>query len=245
MTRTLSEKQQVQEDAYSLPAHWMILDRLDQKGRLYFGYLRRCISFLKGVPTTARILDAGCGDGRFLKELLSAGYANLYGTDYSARALTFAKLFVPEATFAEATLQKLPYEDGFFDKVFLIETLEHIPPTEIPDVLRELTRILAPRGELIITVPSLKLGPPTLKHYQHFTPESLTQTLTPVFSVTSMTGQDRAGVHPLKILYRLIDNKLWDITIVRKWYNKHVWPHLFNTCSAEQGRRLIARCSVT
>lgn len=245
MTRVFTDKQQVQEDAYSIPAHWLIPDRWSQKGRLYFGYLDRCCSFLSETPKDARILDAGCGDGRFLKELLDAGYTNIYGTDYSARALSFASLFVPEAKLVESELQHLPYDDGFFDKIFLIETLEHIPPEEIPAVLKEFARILAPHGELIVTVPSLLLGPPTPKHYQHFTPDSLTATLLPVFSISALYGQDRGGFHPLKVLYRLIDNKLWDIVALRTYYNKRVWPKVFNICEAENGRRLIARSKVS
>lgn len=50
-------------------------------------------------------------------------------------------------------LQRLPYDDGEFDAIFLLETIEHWnanPRTQ----LAELSRILAPRGRLVITTPN-------------------------------------------------------------------------------------------
>lgn len=48
----------------------------------------------------------------------------------------------------------IPFEDGYFDVIIFTEVLEHIfaPPTQI---LRELRRILADGGKLIISVPNI------------------------------------------------------------------------------------------
>ena len=67
----------------------------------------------------------------------------------------------------QADLRRLPYSDGTFDAVLCVSTLEHVgrdnaryglPPearAEGGDVaaLRELERILAPGGRLLVTVP--------------------------------------------------------------------------------------------
>ncbi len=236
----LDQKQTIQEDQYRFPYHWQLsYDTHD--GRVYFGYLSECLSFLKGLSKDARILDAGCGDGRFLAELQKAGFTGIYGADYSQRAIAFAQLFVPAATTISADLNHLPYEDKFFDRVFLIETLEHIVPQEIPALMRELSRVLKDDGELIITVPSTGL-PLADKHYQHFSPVSLTETVKPLFVPTSIIGQDRKGLKLIKLLYLAIDNRfLWTIWPLARFYNRHIWRKIFNRTKSESGRRLIAR----
>ena len=50
-------------------------------------------------------------------------------------------------------LQRLPYHDGEFDAIFLLETIEHWNAN--PRVqLAELSRVLAPGGRLVITTPN-------------------------------------------------------------------------------------------
>lgn len=239
---TLSKQQEKQELAYRVPYHWLSSDRTDQKGRLYFGYIDFCVALATqhGGP----ILDAGCGDARLLGELSKKTTEKLYGTDYSERAIAFARLLVPEAEFAVADLTNLPYSDNFFEQVFLIETLEHIKPEQIPEMLTELRRVLQPGGRLIITVPSVRQGlpGPDSKHYQHFSPTSLRETVDTQFTIEKMYGQWKSGFHVLKIMYRLIDNSLWDIRPLRIFFNRHLWPRYLNICKPEEGSRLIAVC---
>jgi len=241
----LSIKQLRQEKSYVRPYHWLMQDKLSQEGRLYFGYIDYCVTQVNNY--SGRILDAGCGDGRLLGEIYSVSKIKkeLYGVDYSTNAIEFARLFVPEATFIQADLIKLPYEDNFFDVIFLVEVLEHFRPDDIPKILRELSRIIKKDGRLIITVPSILMGLPGVqsKHYQHFTPKTLSDTLNGYFVISNLSGQYKTGWSFLKVLYRLIDNKLFDIKILRKWYNKNIWPRYFNICKPKDGMRLISVCS--
>ena len=219
-----NDKQKLQEVSYKTPYHWFSDDALSQIGRLYFGYLNFCVSIAKKLGTIS-ILDAGCGDGRFLGQMtgLGNGYF-LFGADYSQRAIGFARLLVPQAQFSVSNLSKLQYEPSSFDAVFLIETLEHIEPSNISVILKEVSRVLKKDGALIITVPSFLQGIPLpgSKHYQHFTAKSLTETVSDYFCADGIFGQDRAGFHILK------------------FYNKHIWTRYFNICDKEKGRRLIA-----
>lgn len=240
---TLTSKQKRQEVSYSKPYHWFMTDNYSEVGRLYFGYIHFCTNLAKN--SNGPILDAGCGDGRFLGELVQSGNnKNLHGVDYSERAVAFAKLLVPEADIRTAGLSSLPWPDNYFSDIYLIETLEHIAPAEIPPILSELKRALKPDGRLIITVPSKGMGEPKpdSKHYQHFSPESLKNTVEKYFSIASLYGQDKTGFHILKIFYRLVDNKFWDLKFFRRLYNQKIWPKLFNICKPQQGRRLIAIC---
>ena len=68
-----------------------------------------------------RVLDAGCGDGRFCFEIKDED-VDVTGIDYSERALAFAKAFSPEVEFSVQDLKDIKLE-GQFDTIVLIETL--------------------------------------------------------------------------------------------------------------------------
>jgi 2-polyprenyl-3-methyl-5-hydroxy-6-metoxy-1,4-benzoquinol methylase len=241
----LTSKQQEQEDDYNVgPYHWF-KERSTQSGRLYFGYLDICLNFIKGKNLNEKnVLDAGCGDGRFVGLLKDAGVNNVYGIDFSERAISFARLMNPTANLSVADLKDFPFGKDFFDYIFFIETLEHIIPANINSVLEGLAGSLKNGGELIVTVPSVRYGipGPDSKHYQHFTPESLREALTPYFTVIEMVGQDKEGFHLLKLIYKFIDNHYFVIKPLKVFYNLKIWPKYFNLCSFEQGKRLIVRC---
>jgi malonyl-CoA O-methyltransferase len=93
-----------------------------------------------------RVLDAGCGKGRFariLKERYPA--AELCGLDISEAMLRF----VPrEIRAVGGTLTELPFPGGCFDAVYATESLEHA--VEIDTAVSELCRVLKPGGRLVI-----------------------------------------------------------------------------------------------
>lgn len=242
--KNFNEIQQLQEDSYAFPYHWMI-DPNTTKGRLYFGYLHVAISLSQKIknsePTSLRILDAGCGDARFLKELQDRGNYELHGSDYSEQAIAFARLLIQDVVFSTNDLtKKTEYPDEYFDVIFLIETLEHIIPSDIPLLMNELRRILKPGGELIITVPSTN-RPLAKKHFQHFSAASLTATQSDFFTDITVVGQDKIGFHPLKLIYILLDNKYWLLRPLAKLYNQKIWPQFLNKCANDAGRRVISR----
>ena len=51
--------------------------------------------------------------------------------------------------------ERWPYSDSAFDIVVFSETLEHIPPTQVPFVLEQISRILKNNGILICTSPNM------------------------------------------------------------------------------------------
>lgn len=242
--QSLNEVQQLQEDSYAFPYHWAI-EPDTTKGRLYFGYLHLAISLSehlkKKESQLLRVLDAGCGDARFLKELQDMGSYQLYGSDYSEQAVAFGRLLIKGVEFSTNDLtKKTEYPESHFDVIFLIETLEHIIPDEIPNLMRELHRILKPGGELIITVPSIN-RPLAKKHFQHFSAKSLTEVQSDYFKNVTVVGQDKLGFHPLKVFYLLLDNTFWLIKPLARWYNRNVWQKYFNRCESGAGRRVISR----
>ncbi len=98
-----------------------------------------------------RILEAGCGDGRFLLEAKKAGMEP-YGFDSNFDLVSYCKKRGIEARYASLS-EKLPYKDSTFDGIYCTNVIEH---TEDPDfAIYELYRILKPRGLLIILVPDI------------------------------------------------------------------------------------------
>jgi ubiquinone/menaquinone biosynthesis C-methylase UbiE len=99
-----------------------------------------------------RILDAGCGNGRYSKFLLSEADADasITGFDYSRQMLHRARkrLHSDRVTHVAADLTRLPYADGCFDAVVCGWVLEHLPDPR--PGLQELARVLRPGGRLLL-----------------------------------------------------------------------------------------------
>ena len=90
-----------------------------------------------------RLLDLGCGKGRFAAHLRAAG-AEVIGLDRSAAMLAGAE-GLPRVL---ASALRLPFAASTFDGVFAVEVFEHL--TRIDDVLIELRRVLRPGGIVAI-----------------------------------------------------------------------------------------------
>src|SRR5262249_36501359 len=101
-----------------------------------------------------RILDAGCGNGRYTRFLLREADPDALITAFalSQRMLKRARnrLRSPRVTHVAADLTRLPYPDALFDAAICGWVLEHLPDP-IPG-LRELARVLQPGGKLLLLV---------------------------------------------------------------------------------------------
>ena len=99
-----------------------------------------------------RILDAACGNGRYMKFLLKNADADavLTAFDLSPKMLERARARVgsQRVSYAVADLTRLPYADGAFDAIVCGWVLEHLPDPRLG--LRELARVLAPGGKLLL-----------------------------------------------------------------------------------------------
>lgn len=99
-----------------------------------------------------RILDAGTGNGRYLRVIAKHADADaqLVGCDLSMGMLRRAALRVkrraPQLLTADVT--RLPYADAAFDAVVLGWVLEHLQNPL--DGLKELARVLRPGGKLLL-----------------------------------------------------------------------------------------------
>lgn len=106
------------------------------------------------LPERGRVLEVGCGAGRFLRAVQRArpGLA-VCGADVSARALARAAALAPgiELRHVSGPDARLPAQDREFDAALALDVLEHVADPEA--FLRELARVVAPGGVLHLHVP--------------------------------------------------------------------------------------------
>ena len=99
-----------------------------------------------------RVLDLGCGAGRFLRTLGEAGCEPV-GVEIAEAALIRARANAPGAELhLIAPDGDLPLEDRSIALVWCSEVIEHVADTL--SLLREVERVLAPGGRALITTPS-------------------------------------------------------------------------------------------
>jgi SAM-dependent methyltransferase len=98
-----------------------------------------------------RVLDLGCGAGRFVAALGEAG-AEPVGVELAEAALERARANAPGADLRlVADDGSLPLEHASVDLAWCSEVLEHVPDTA--QLLLEVRRVLKPGGRLLVTVP--------------------------------------------------------------------------------------------
>lgn len=102
--------------------------------------------------------DLGCGSGAMLCEVLQEKEAwTGYGLDISDAAINYARRLATHkgvaerAHFQTGCLMDLPFASGSINIVIASEVVEHLPRPE--RVFKELSRVLAPGGLLLVTMP--------------------------------------------------------------------------------------------
>src|SRR5215467_11790100 len=93
-----------------------------------------------------RVLDVGCGKGRFARVFLEQEpEAEIWGLDISEEMLRH----VPAGIQTRAgSMTELPFGDAFFDGAYATESLEHA--VEIECAVSEICRVVKPGGRIAI-----------------------------------------------------------------------------------------------
>jgi SAM-dependent methyltransferase len=106
---------------------------------------------LYGRRRDLRILDAGCGTGGNM--LFLRRYGRVLGLDLAPEALVYGSERLPGAL-ARGSVLQLPYVDESFDLVTSFDVLYHRGVPDEVEALREVRRVLAPLGRLLIRLPA-------------------------------------------------------------------------------------------
>jgi SAM-dependent methyltransferase len=129
------------------------------------------------------VLDLGCGDGIFAKVLFAEPVDT--GVDLNPRELEGTRRLGVYHELIQCAGDRLPKPDGSYNTIVSNSVLEHIP--DLPPVLREMHRVLAPGGTFYATVPS--------RRFEEYS--VLNQFLTTL------------GLHGFAARYRRFFNRFW------------------------------------
>ena len=147
-TRRAAARQKV-PDTFLPPAWDAVADRLDEYpvATERFRYAAGIRPLLK-LPTSARLLEAGCGSGRVLRTLAALGYRRLVGLEISTQRLEHVRRRGPDC--AELVCgANFPFEPASFDAVVSTGVIEHV--SEPRAWLGQLARVVRPGGIVSLT----------------------------------------------------------------------------------------------
>jgi trans-aconitate methyltransferase len=100
---------------------------------------------------TKHILDFGCGDGIMTEQVRSLfPKSSLSGVDPSKKSIEIAQKNYPSINFQVSTDNLKMFKTNSFDIIFTATVFHHIPFDEHQHYIDQLTRILKPKGLLVI-----------------------------------------------------------------------------------------------
>jgi SAM-dependent methyltransferase len=109
----------------------------------YIAKMELVRQYLDQLPRGSRVLDAGCGEGLLVEEYRDRLAIVGVDADFRSRYVT------------PGSVTALPFASGTFSHALCLDVLEHLQYADQPRALDELRRVLAPRGELLVSIPNL------------------------------------------------------------------------------------------
>jgi ubiquinone/menaquinone biosynthesis C-methylase UbiE len=133
-------------------------DRLRPAGQGWQELVERPLAALRGAT---RLLDVGCGTGRFAVLAAERLGARVWGVDPSAEMLQEARRRpgAGRVGWRQADAARLPFKEGWFDAAHSHLVLHLVD--DVPAAIAELSRVLAAGGRLAV-------GTFALEHFREF-----------------------------------------------------------------------------
>jgi ubiquinone/menaquinone biosynthesis C-methylase UbiE len=135
-------------------------DRFNNLGGFGEAFRKRIVDEASLKPGES-VLDCGCGTGTLAimakREVGAEG--RVCGVDISKDQLDVARRKIKqglEIEFCEGSIDELPFPDQSFDAIFSTLMLHHVPREVKIGAFREMSRVLKPRGRIVIA----DFGPP-------------------------------------------------------------------------------------
>lgn len=112
------------------------------------------------LSETDDVLDLGCGSGGFMIALAPL-CRNVVGADITPRFVDMAREALLARLVTNATVELippgcLPYADGQFDVILMVDTIHHLE--NVANTMSEVRRVLRPDGKVLIFEPN-KINP--------------------------------------------------------------------------------------
>lgn len=117
-----------------------------------FGPWASRVADAAGITAGDRVLDVGCGTGILAREAVArvGSTGTVTGLDLNEGMLAVARRTRPDVDWRLGDAQELPFDDESFDVVLSQFALMYFPDRVA--ALKEMKRMLAPRGRLAIAV---------------------------------------------------------------------------------------------
>lgn len=118
--------------------------------------LKKALKILKDTLSGEKVLDFGCGAGRFARAFKNQRPdLQVYGCDISGEAINKAKQANDGVVYEKTEINRCTdYAGAFFHNIFVFDVLEHVDNPK--EVLLDLKRILKNDGTLFLQVPCEK-----------------------------------------------------------------------------------------
>ena len=100
---------------------------------------------IERLPANAHVLDAGCGAGVPISQMLSERF-HVTGVDFSEAQIELARKHVPNASFVCQDMTKLDFPENTFDGICSYYAIIHIPREDHQSLLANFHRMLKPGG---------------------------------------------------------------------------------------------------
>ena len=126
-----------------------------QEAFTYYKHVKHHAALMrKPLGPSTRLLDFGCGWGRFLRFFMKdVKHSNLYGCDPLSEAIEICKnTEVPGIVALTEPEGKLPYPDRFFDVIIAYSVFTHLPERINLHWMRELARVSRPGCVFCLTL---------------------------------------------------------------------------------------------
>ena len=101
--------------------------------------------FIERLPAKAKVLDAGCGAGIPISQMLSEHF-DVTGVDFSEAQIELAKKHIPNANFICQDMTTLDFPADTFDGICSYYAIIHIPRQKHQPLLTNFYRMLKPGG---------------------------------------------------------------------------------------------------
>lgn len=171
---------------------------------------------LRYFPQNSKILDAGCGDGRFALYLIKHGY-NVQGIDFSEKKIKQAKRYakelgVKESLFDVGDVVRTKFEDSSFDVYLARGVIHHLNKEEQKKMLKEAHRLLKEDGIIFISIIKLLSMYTILRELFERTPRR--QNLVQVNYMTKSKLKKIIELHGFKAFKIFDDKPFWNTSFI-------------------------------